>query len=754
LNKADNQTLFEKFVHNVIGNPEEYSLEHRFFNASCFIGAVAALLATIINIWLQLNIVLILTTSLFTIMLFVFLYVSYNRKQYKSLVFTFIIVTLFMLAGVWFINAGSKGTIMHLLVIAMLLYVVLTKDFARILAISAVLVVYTALMIIEYLYPELIIGYEDSTSRFFDVYFTIMVDFLLVAFISSFIMKSYFDERNMVLKQQEEIVKQNKEIIAAEAELLKSKKFTESIISQAQDGIIVLDLDGKFIQVNEAFEKMTQYPAVDLLGKHLKEVFLKSHNTGSFTIFEILSRSSGKNIDWDFVRKDDSSFPVTVSASFIMDDEGKPSMIMAIIKDITEYKRILEELTLHKEHFEELVEQRTKELAETNKKLLVAKEKAEESDRLKSAFLSNMSHEIRTPMNAIIGFSQILKDTNTSKESQAEYLNIIIDKGNLLMNIINDIIDISKVEANKMEIVKNVCNVDEILDEIHSSFINSLNRTHKDKLELLFEQSGSKKELLIFTDPYRLKQILTNLIDNAIKFTSQGHVKVGYELIKEDNGHFVKFRIEDTGLGIAKENIDLIFNRFRQIEESDTREFGGTGLGLAISKTLIELLEGKIWVESEFGKGSIFYFTIPYQSVKMKQKIAPPEPEIDTELNWADKQVLIVEDNNSSFLLLNSYLSQTKIKVLHTVNGTEAVSICKSNRDINLVLMDIQLPGINGYEATKQIKSFNNEMVIIAQTAYAMAGDEKKARDAGCDDYISKPIDKEKLLLLLGKYLK
>ncbi|NOX48325.1 MAG: response regulator [Chlorobi bacterium] len=753
MNKADHQTFFEKFVHNVIGSPEEYNLEHRFFNASCFMGGVAALFATIINIWLKLNMLLIFTTSLFTIVLWYFHRLSFKKKQYKSLIFPFIVITLAILAGVWFINAGSKGTIMHLLVIAMLLYVVLTKDMARVFAISAILIVFTALMITEYLYPELIVGYENSTSRFFDVYFTIMFDFLLVAFISSFIMKSYYDERNMVSKQQGEIIKQNREIKAAEAELIKSKKFTESIISQAQDGIIVLDLDGRFIQVNDAFEKMTQYPVQDLIGKHLKEVFLKSHNTGPFTIFELLSRSSGKNIDWDFVRKDETSFPVTVSASFIMDEEGKPSMIMAIIKDITDYKRILEELTLHKEHFEELVEERTRQLAETNKKLLVAKKKAEESDRLKSAFLSNMSHEIRTPMNAIIGFSQILKDTDISLESQSEYLNIIIDKGNLLMNIINDIIDISKVEANKMEIVKNVCNVDIILDEIHVSFTNLLSKDNRDNLELLFEKNKNQKGLLIFSDPYRLKQILTNLVSNAIKFTNKGHVKVGYEVIKDDDGHFVKFHIEDTGIGIAIENTDLIFNRFRQIEESDTREFGGTGLGLAISKTLTELLGGKIWVESELGKGSVFYFTIPYQSVKEKQEKPPPPVRVKLEYNWADKQILIVEDNNSSFLLLNSYLSHTKIKVLHTVNGKEAVSICKSTPEINLVLMDIQLPGISGYEATHQIKSFNKDMVIIAQTAYAMAGDEQKARDAGCDEYIPKPIDKEKLLLLLGKYL-
>ncbi len=211
--------------------------------------------------------------------------------------------------------------------------------------------------------------------------------------------------------------------------------------------------------------------------------------------------------------------------------------------------------------------------------------------------------------------------------------------------------------------------------------------------------------------------------------------------------------MEDTGIGIEQENIDLIFNRFRQIEESDTREFGGTGLGLAISKTLVGLLGGKLWVNSKFGKGSIFYFTIPYQSVKVKQKMPPPLPVFKSDYNWADKQLLIVEDNNSSFLLLKSYLSPTKIKVLHTVNGNEAVSICKSSPDINLVLMDIQLPGISGYEATKQIKSFNKEMTIIAQTAYAMASDEKKAHDAGCDEYIAKPIEKENLLLLLSKYL-
>ncbi len=747
------KTIFEKTIHSIIGKPEEYNLEHRFFNTSCIIGGLAAFFASIINIWLGLNLLLILSTIIITLLLLVFYYFSLKKKYYKPLVMPFIAITLFIISGIWFVNAGSKGTIMHILIIAMLLYVVLTKNLARVVAISSILIAFTVLMIVEYLYPGIIIGYEDSTSRFFDVYFTTMVDFLLVAFISSFIMKSYYDERKMVLEQQGKIIKQNEEIKAAEAELIKSKKFTESIISQAQDGIIVLDLDGKFIQVNRAFENMTQYPIGDLLGKHLREVFLKSHSTGSFTIFELLSKSAGKNIDWDFVRKDNSSFPVTVSASFILDDEGKPDMIMAIIKDVTEYKRILEELTLHKEHFEELVDKRTKELAITNKKLLVAKEKAEESDRLKSAFLSNMSHEIRTPMNAIIGFSQILKDTNISKEAHSEYTDIIINKGNLLMNIINDIIDISKVEADKIEIAKSVCNVEMIMDEIQAGFINAGAGAKKGNLKLLFEKSGNQKGLMIFSDPFRLKQILANLIDNAIKFTSSGFVKVGYGIVNGKDGDFVKFRIEDTGIGIAPENIDLIFNRFRQIEDTHTREFGGTGLGLAITKKLVHLLKGKIWVDSEFGKGSTFYFTIPYLPVTVKQENPVQAPVLKSDYNWADKQVLIVEDNISSFLLLNSYLSITKIKTLHTVNGTEAVRICKSTPDIDIVLMDIQLPGLNGYEATRQIKSFNKELVIIAQTAYAMAGDEKKALEAGCDDYLSKPIEKENLLLLLSKYL-
>ncbi|RLD57389.1 MAG: hypothetical protein DRJ05_09815, partial [Bacteroidetes bacterium] len=667
------QTIFEKTIHSLIGKPEEYNLEHRFFNTSCIIGGVAALLASIINIWLGLNLLLILSTTIITLLLFVFYYFSLKKRYYKPLVIPFIVITLSIISGIWFVNAGSKGTIMHILIIAMLLYVVLTKDLARVVAISAILIAFSILMIVEYLYPGVIIGYEDSTSRFFDIYFTIIIDLLLVAFISSFIMRSYYDEREMVLMQQGKIIKKNDEIKAAEAELIKSKKFTELIISQAQDGIIVLDLDGKFIQVNKAFEKMTQYPVDDLIDKHLREVFLKSHNTGTFTIFELLSKNSGKNIDWDFVRKDKSSFPVTVSASFILDDGGMPSMIMAIIKDVTEYKRILDELTLHKEHFEELVDKRTEELAETNTKLLEAKDKAEESDRLKSAFLSNMSHEIRTPMNAIIGFSQVLKDTGISKEAHSEYLNIIINKGNLLMNIINDIIDISKVEANKIEISKSVCNVENILDEIQAGFVNTVVEAKNGNLELLFEKPVDQKGLSVFSDPFRLKQILANLIDNAIKFTNNGHIKVGYGIIKEGDAQFVKFWVEDTGIGIAPENIDLIFNRFRQIEDTHTREFGGTGLGLAISKKLVDLLKGEIWVESEYGKGSMFCFTIPYLPVKLEQKKPFKTPPPTSGYNWADKQVLIVEDNISSFLLLNSYLSLTKIKTLHTVNGTEAV---------------------------------------------------------------------------------
>jgi len=413
----------------------------------------------------------------------------------------------------------------------------------------------------------------------------------------------------------------------------------------------------------------------------------------------------------------------------------------------------LKELTFHKENLEKLVKIRTSELEETNIQLQKAKEKAEESDRLKSSFLSNMSHEIRTPMNAIIGFSELLKEPGIPEETFSQYIEIITSKGNLLLSIINDIIDISKVEADKIEIIKSACNVNELINELFASFHKTKSKAGKSDIELKVVKPSSLEDIVLLIDAIRLKQVLSNLIDNAIKFTHKGYVEIGYSIIEVDKKERIKFYVKDTGIGISDEYLDIIFNRFRQIDDSHTREFGGTGLGLAISKRLVELLGGELSLESEIDSGSTFFFSIPYEPVAITDEINKGKKSDKINFNWENKQILIVEDNSAGFLLLESYLLNTGVKILKTENGKEAVEICKSNNDIDLVLMDIQLPGMNGYQATELIKKYRKDLPVISQTAYAMVEDALESVKAGCDDHLIKPISKETLLTVMSKYL-
>jgi PAS domain S-box-containing protein len=380
--------------------------------------------------------------------------------------------------------------------------------------------------------------------------------------------------------------------------------------------------------------------------------------------------------------------------------------------------------------------------------LIVAKEHAEESDRLKSAFLANMSHEIRTPLNSIIGFSDLLNDPDYDQEQKSEFTRTIIENGNNLMAIVSDIMDLSMIAAGQMKIRHEHFSPLKLLVDLENEFKIKAN----DKgIDLRLSTKIEIPEIKVVNDAYRTRQVLTNFIGNAIKFTSQGYVEFGY-LVKDGN---VEFHVKDTGIGIAPEHFEAIFDRFRQLEITKTRRFGGNGLGLAISKNLAELLGGKIWVESEIGKGSSFYLSLPLQKFDSNTDTLLKEnqtPEHETYHN--NLKVLIAEDDNNSYELVFQFISKLAREIIRVQTGVEAVEACRNNLDIDLVLMDIQMPEMDGYEATMQIRKFNQEVVIITQTAFALSGDREKALEAGCNDYISKPIKKVDLLPLIQKYFK
>jgi len=396
--------------------------------------------------------------------------------------------------------------------------------------------------------------------------------------------------------------------------------------------------------------------------------------------------------------------------------------------------------------------------------LLAALEKATESDRLKSAFLATMSHELRTPLNAIIGFSDII-DEDLLVEEIINYTKIINTSGKHLLSIIEDLFDITMIESGEIKTIKENFELGSVLSNVHEIIKIEQNKTNKDNIELKLTIPQQEQNLTINTDSSKLEQILINLLKNALKFTNKGHVHYGYSLktnsepgsTEQSRSTELKFFVKDTGIGVPDDKQDLIFDVFRQADDTHVRRYGGTGIGLSISKKLTELLGGKIWLESKKGKGSTFYFTIPYEECKnahiSNEAEEGKEKEKAKKSKIKKKSILIVEDVEASYEFLKIVLEKSGINTLWAKDGQESIDLCKENNNIDLVLMDINLPHMNGYEAIKEIKKFKPDLPIIAQMAYAIAGDREKSLKAGCDDYVSKPIKQEVLMAKIVKLL-
>jgi CheY-like chemotaxis protein/anti-sigma regulatory factor (Ser/Thr protein kinase) len=335
-------------------------------------------------------------------------------------------------------------------------------------------------------------------------------------------------------------------------------------------------------------------------------------------------------------------------------------------------------------------------------------------------------------------------------EEQQEYIRIIEKSGIRMLNIINDIISISKVESGQVEIALSETNVNEQIEYLHTFF--KPEATQKGIL-LATSTDLPSNESIIHTDREKVYAILTNLVKNAIKFTDGGSIKFGY--VKKDD--YLEFFVKDTGFGISNSHKKIIFDRFRQANESVTRTHEGSGLGLAISKAYVEMLGGKIWVESKEKKGSSFYFTIPFNTKTAQKEEVIAEKQIaekQTENEIKDLKILIVEDDAISKLLITIAVKPFSREILKVSTGFEAVEACRTNPDLDLVMMDINMPEMDGYEATKQIREFNKDLVIIAQTANGMQSDRDEAIAAGCTDYISKPVNISSLSELIQKYFK
>jgi len=529
---------------------------------------------------------------------------------------------------------------------------------------------------------------------------------------------------------QEDITERRK----AEEKLKESELKYRTLIENTNDVVFCVDEKGEYQFTNHVFAKTFGKTPEYFVGKTFWDIYPKEEADHRFAAVTEMFRTGEVQTIEVSVPLPDRTMYFIAKANPIKDETGKIILNLTTAIDITERK-----------------------LAE--KELIIAKEHAEESDRLKSAFLANMSHEIRTPMNGILGFTDLLQDPDLSSEEKRSYIGLVHKSGQRMLNTVNDIIEISKIEAGMVFLNKEKTNVNQKVSELVQFFIPE---AAEKGLTLTFEKMLPEADSTILTDAQKLYSILNNLIKNAIKFTDKGSIDVGYHVVEKIHEFSlqqrqIQFYVKDTGIGIPADRKEAIFDRFVQADIGDRRAFQGSGLGLSISKANVEMLGGTIWVESEEHKGSTFYFTLPYDQGNKEErqaKIVASSPQNASRIsnNVSGLKILIAEDDEVSDMLISIMTEQFGREILKADTGKRAVEICQNNPDIDLILMDLKMPVMDGLGATRQIRKFNKDVVIIAQTAYGLSGDREKAIEAGCNDYVAKPIRKEELMELLQKY--
>jgi signal transduction histidine kinase len=371
--------------------------------------------------------------------------------------------------------------------------------------------------------------------------------------------------------------------------------------------------------------------------------------------------------------------------------------------------------------------------------------KAEASDKLKTAFINNISHEIRTPLNGILGFTEMTLSPDTSPEDHAIFFSVIKKSSKRLLNTVTSYMDISMLVSDTIEISRRPSNIDKLIKEIHADF-NEMSAAKG--IELLISKPDFAEPLVMNSDVEKLRKIISHLLDNAFKFTQKGTIRFGYEVKDVE----IEFFVSDTGTGIKPEALGIIFNAFRQADVSSTRGYEGSGLGLTIANGLVELLGGTIRIDTERGKGSTFYFTLPFSENPVIS--LPITPEVPKPMDTLTKPlILVAEDDDSNYKYIEIVLLYSSYRVIRAENGIEAVESCRKNPDISLILMDIKMPMMDGFEATRQIKSFMPALPIIALTAHVTAEDESLAISSGCNEYVTKPVSKAKLLEIIKESL-
>ncbi len=502
------------------------------------------------------------------------------------------------------------------------------------------------------------------------------------------------------------------------------KKLHQAIL-QSPISVIITDKDGYIEFFNPAFCKITGWNDQEILGKKtniLKSGFhpdsfynklWKTINAGNEWQGELKNKKRNGEFYWELA-----------SISPIRNNYGTITHFVKISENISYLKKIENDL----------------------KK---AKQDAEIANNYKNHFLANMSHEIRTPINTIIGFSELIKNENLQMDKRNKYSEIIEENSQSLLRLIDDIIDVAKIEANELKIKKEACSLDDMFSELEITYSNFMKRKQKQNLELVLQIPEESHHDVVFTDPYRLKQILNNLFLNALKHTENGRIEIGYSIQNENK---LRFFVSDTGTGIPSNRIKNIFKRF-QYDEDNSVDTHGSGIGLSISKDLAVLLGGDITVKSVLNEGSVFYLTLPYDKIKIPLVRAASKPvNPQSRYNFSDYTIMIAEDTPYNYEYLYSILQKTRANIVWAKDGIDVLKLYTSSK-IDLILMDIQLPEINGFEATAQIRKTDKATPIIAQTAYAMAEDKQKCLDSGCNEVLVKPIRMDEVLITIARYL-
>ncbi len=507
----------------------------------------------------------------------------------------------------------------------------------------------------------------------------------------------------------------------SEKKLIESEMRYHNIFDQANEGLLIMTKEGQITEVNLAFAKMHGYSLEELKSMNIQNLDVLRESTMKENADVILRIEKGEvhRFEVEHYHKNGHIFPLSVTTSKI--NIGNKEFYLAFHQDIT--------LLKHSEN-----------------ELIKAKEKAEESDKLKTAFLNNISHEIRTPFNGILGFLSILQNEVLSHQEREEYTGIINKSAKRLMNTINDIVEISKIHAGQLRVANSNINISSLLYELSHYF-----KSEAEYKGLIFKSLNNLPEHItsIYTDNIKLNKVLSILLENAIKFTKSGCIELGIC----QKGKNLEFFVKDSGIGIDENKKDLIFERFMQADVSDTRHFEGSGLGLTIAKAYVESMGGSIGIESDTAQGSLFYISIPYSDTSSEKEqsaqFSMPESKLKPMNNL---NILIADDDETSEIFIRLAVKAISKEVFVARTGAECIELLRLHPDIDLVIMDIKMPVLNGYDATRQIRLFNNKVVILAQTAFAMVGDREKTLEAGCNDYISKPYRKEDFLAVIGNH--